>query len=551
MWFWKSMHLAALVQVTHFLQGAVCDAPSAATSGYGIDSSESWMGWGGNSYNNRWASSNQQISSSTIESLGVHCQVPFAGGVSATPTIVGGIAYFPAWNGSLVAYDYTACKIKWQIDVKQLTLDYGAPDALQAGLLGAGAMCACSRTSPQVDLSRKMLYFGTQFHALMVAADLDTGKVLGVKQIHDHPLAQITLSPSLASDGTLFTGASSAEESVVYSTTNYTCCNFVGSAVALKFNKQSGTFTTVWDVAMLPPRPATETGTWWSGVAVWGSEPAIDAARGQVYYGTGNVYSVPDDYLPCTADPTTKNCTLPARVWQESILALDMKSGKLNWIRRLGVLDAWTVACTVPSDEALCPQTPGTDADFGMAPALVLGGGKRNKDVVVVGQKNGNLYSLSADTGEIEWASAVGPGGTSGGLSWGVSVDNSGRVYFVEVNYNNVAWSPKNATENITNSAYGAASLSSGKVLWEVPVAGNFSSAVPPATVGDLVITGRASATTLQASVVAVRKSTGEVVLDFPVDTYFQSGISVMGKYILFGTGYHGVLNGSFYVLSV
>ncbi|KAK3997866.1 quinon protein alcohol dehydrogenase-like superfamily [Cladorrhinum sp. PSN332] len=517
-----------------------------------------WLGWGGNRYNNRWASTNTRISSSNIGTVSIHCQLPAPGGVSATPTVVQGIAYFPVWNGSLVALNYTTCSVKWQINVSQIISDFAPLTPIQEALISS-----CSRSSPSVDLAQGIIYFGTQAHALVVAADLTTGRVLGRKQINSHPLAQITQSGTLLG-GTYYTGVASAEESVVGYTRNYTCCTFVGNAVAVRFSRSANRFTTLWDVPMLPADDPSEPG-FWSGAGVWGSAPSIDLRRNQVYYATGNVYSVPTRYLPCTAEPADPSCTLPARVWQESVLALDLDTGRPKWIRRLGALDAWTVACVKkPKDEALCPMTPGPDADFGMAPAFVPSGGRGGKDVLVIGQKNGNLYSLAADTGRAEWASAVGPGGVAGGLMWGVAVDDSGpggRVYFVESNSEGVPWRPQPANDTvITNSAYGAASLLSGEVLWQTPAPEGYGAINAPTVVGDIVLAGRQTVlklrsdlTTLKlgAGLIALKRATGQILLDLPLDAYFQSGISVFGDYIFFGTGYHGAADGSFYVLSV
>ncbi len=50
----------------------------------------------------------------------------------------------------------------------------------------------------------------------------------------------------------------------------------------------------LWKTVMVPEG--------FSGGAVWGSSPAIDAKRGQVYIGTGNNYSVPQAVLDCVAD---------------------------------------------------------------------------------------------------------------------------------------------------------------------------------------------------------------------------------------------------------
>ncbi|KAK3315891.1 quinon protein alcohol dehydrogenase-like superfamily [Apodospora peruviana] len=523
---------------------------SSVTAGGSPMRESPWLGWGGSSLNTRFASTNTKISSSNIANVRVHCQIPFKGGVSAAATILDGIAYFPAWNGSLVALDYTFCKIKWQINVTKLVNDFAPSTPIQDALI-----VPVSRTTPQIDPANKIIYFGTFRFAIVVAADLMTGKILAVKRIHTHPLAQITQSPSLHGD-TLFIGTSSSEESIASlpadMSANYTCCSFVGSAVALRFSRKTAKFTVLWDIPMLPADDPNDAGTW-SGVGVWGSAPAIDLKRNQVYYATGNVYSVPDRFLPCTADPTHPSCALPARVWQESVLALDMNTGRVKWLRQLGPLDSWTVACTIPPiNTNLCFGTPGPDADFGMAPAFVPSGGKGGKDVLLIGQKNGNLFSLAAETGKVEWATATGPGGTGGGLSWGVAVDDSQRVYFSLANSQNKPWrpQPKNETE-ITGGAHGAASLLTGKLLWETPTPGvNFTAGSPPTVVSDIVIAARQNYASGGALVV-LKKATGEILLDMPLDAYALAMVSVFGRYVLFGTGHHAAFDGSFYVLAV
>ncbi|KAB5539218.1 quinon protein alcohol dehydrogenase-like superfamily [Coniochaeta sp. 2T2.1] len=539
--------LAVVLHAASLFSTVSADVTTSDTLSLG--SEEPLMGWGGSTRNDRFASSNRKISSSTIKSLSVHCQIPAPGGVSANPTIVQGLAYFPTWDGSLIALDYSTCKVKWQINVTQIVVDF-KPLAVAASYTFAPV----SRTSPQVDLANNVIYFGTLTWALMVAADLRTGKVLGSKQVNTHPFAINTMSPTLF-DGIVYAGASSTEESAITALPGYKCCSFVGNAVALKFSRKTNKFTTIWDLPMLPPDDPKQPGAW-SGAAIWGSEPSIDVGRRQVYYATGNVYTVPDAYLPClNSNATTSGgkC-LPDRVWQESVLAIDLYSGKVNWVRQLNTLDAWTTACGPPVNSDLCPGNPGVDADFGMAPAFVPRGGNGGRDVIVVGQKNGILYSISAEKGAVEWATVVGLGATSGGLSWGVAVDGK-NVYFIAINPDRKAWRPLPANDTvIANSAYGSVSLRTGAVIWETPVANNMSSTTPPTAVGDLVLTARSSllavGVTLSSGLVAVKRSTGEILFDFPLDTYSQAGISVYDKYVFVGSGYHALIPGSFYVLS-
>ncbi|KAK3381063.1 quinon protein alcohol dehydrogenase-like superfamily [Podospora didyma] len=536
-----SIHTAAAVAVA-----AATDSSSTSNSNsHGGESP--WIGWGGNIFNNRWASTNTRISSRNINTATIQCKIPVTGGVSASPTIIDGIAYYPVWDGTIVALNYKTCTPKWTTDIKPVMLSYGTRTPAQAAIV-----VLASRSSIVVDTTRRIIYFTTQTYALVVVADLDTGRVLASKQLNKHPLAQITATGTLVDD-VFFVGVSSAEENIVAFTTNYTCCSFVGNAAAVKFSRsgpQGPRLTLLWSVDTLPADDPRDPGTW-SGVGVWGSAPPVDLARNLVFFATGNVYSVPDRYVACTASPRQPGC-LPERVWQESVLAFDMTTGKLRWIRRLGALDAWVVACTTgPTGAALCPFTPGPDADFGMAPTFVPGGGRNKKDVLVIGQKDGVLWNLAAATGEIEWSTVVGPSGTAGGLSWGVSVDSS-RVYFTVINNLKTAWRPLPANDTvITNSAYGSVLLSNGAVVYETPAPRNLSAVGPPTVVGDIVLSSYGVLTANQGGFVVTNKATGAILWELPLDAYLQSGISVSGNNIFFGTGYHAVYSGFFYVLSV
>jgi hypothetical protein len=123
----------------------------------------------------------------------------------------------------------------------------------------------------------------------------------------------------------------------------------------------------------------------------------------------------------------------------------------------------------LPKSPVSCPQTPGPDTDFGIAPAFVPGSSPTpyGKDVVVISQKNGNLYAMSAQAGQIFWSTVTSPDGIGGGLSWGIAVDDC-RVYFTAINSLDVPWQLQPSNQTVDRSEYGAESLSNGTILWEI-----------------------------------------------------------------------------------
>lgn len=528
------------------------------------NSSTQWSGWGGNSNNNRWASESSPISSSNIKSVITQCNVSYPIGISATPVVSGNTVYYPTWNGSFAALDYVSCRILWQINVTKIITNYAPIVGLQTDQVRP-----VSRTSPQID--GNILYFGTLTHALIVAVNRLTGELLGTVQINPHPLAIVTMSPTFF-DGKLFVGAASVEENLTLLPT-YVCCSFVGNMLALTFDGTK--FHVLWNVSMIPEAQAA---LGWAGAPLWGSQPAIDTNRRQVFVATGNSYSIPEVIIQCQHD--TQNITavlqhlvpdscLPANIWQESVLAIDIDLGIVNWVHQFPPLDAYSAGCgfpgIAPQKIALCPEVPGLDTDFAMAPTFVPGSQSTpyGKDTLVLGQKNGNLYAMSAQAGTVFWTTVTSPDGIGGGLSWGVAVDDV-RVYFTAINSGEENWKLQPSNQATNRSAYGAASLLTGALLWEVPVPGNGVAYGPPSVVGDLVIVaktgtdpnGTANYDVTQGALVAIEKATGVVVLDHVLNTNFHGGVAIEGEYVFFGTGYSGftppgVIPGAINVMSV
>ena len=160
---------------------------------------------------------------------------------------------------------------------------------------------------------------------------------------------------------------------------------------------------------MIPEEPkitgknSTGTPMWKSaGAAIWTS-PTLDVAKNTIYVATGNAYTAP-------AAPTS-----------DAVVALDMKTGAIQWSQQVTPNDVFVIGCK-PGVEN-CPDDVGPDFDFGNAPILrALPGGRR---VLALGQKSGVVYGLAPDEkGKIIWQFRAGKGGALGGIEWGSAADD-------------------------------------------------------------------------------------------------------------------------------
>lgn len=196
-------------------------------------------------------------------------------------------------------------------------------------------------------------------------------------------------------------GVSSLEEVVSIED----CCTFRGSFAKLDIT----TGAILWKTFMLPDNHGALGD--YAGGAVWGSSPSIDKQRNHVYIATGNLYSVPQSVEDCQVKqdnqtvPTHPQQCIAPEIHYDSILALDLGSGRIKWFKQLGGYDVWFLACNDPSNPS-CPRGPNPDADFGEAPMMltVNANGTRKLDIVVAVQKSGFAWALDRSTGNIVWS---------------------------------------------------------------------------------------------------------------------------------------------------
>ncbi len=473
-----------------------------------------WTSAGQDIQNTRYQSAESKISVATVGGLNVKWVFSTGGDVSATPAVDGEKVYFPDWAGDLYAVDRKTGAQIWKASIGGAT-----------GIPGDKARATPVITGDKVIVGTQGPFGGG---GRMLAFDKDTGALLWATQLDAHPAAIITQSATVHGNR-LYVGVASQEEALAAFIPGYPCCSFKGSMLALDVD----TGAILWKTYMVPEG--------YSGNAIWGSSPAIDTKRGQVYVATGNNYSVPQSVLDCVAaagdDPDAKAACLPADNHFDSIVALDLKTGAVRWATRALPFDAWTVDC-IPflGDGSNCPEPAGPDYDFGQAPALFtvagIGNGKPTQ-LVGAGQKSGQYWALNPDSGQVVWVTQAGPGGTAGGLQWGSAVDGA-RVYTANANSNAVTWTlPDGST--VDYGVWSGLDASTGEVLWQTaPEFGGGASG--PVTTANGVVFG----CSLDAAgyMYALNAATGAVLWSFMSGGSCLSGAAISNGEVYWGSGY-------------
>jgi polyvinyl alcohol dehydrogenase (cytochrome) len=233
----------------------------------------------------------------------------------------------------------------------------------------------------------------------------------------------------------------------------YPCCKFRGSLVALDSTNGNVIWRTytIAEEAHATTKNRKGTQLWGpSGVALWNS-PTLDLKRRAIYVGTGNNYSNPPTDL------------------SDAVVAFDMDSGKIRWVRQLTPRDAWNTACPKRApDSSNCPDEDAPDFDFAASPILV--DMKNGSQLLLAGQKSGMVYALDPEqAGKLVWEQRVGKGGTAGGVQWGPAVDAE-KAYVAISDAARVG----NTAEWDPNSGGGISALEvgSGKKVWSTPSPG-------------------------------------------------------------------------------
>lgn len=195
----------------------------------------------------------------------------------------------------------------------------------------------------------------------------------------------------------------------------YECCKGHGAVAAVDAGtgKVLWTWHTMADAKPLGRKTSQGAEAYGpSGAPIW-SSPSVDLKRGVVYTATG------------------ENTSPPATGTSDSIVAIDLATGKQKWVFQALANDVWNMSCPTGSPTGGRPPGPNCyfasegsvlrDHDFGGGP--VIWRGKGGRDLILAGQKSGDVWALDAATGKPVWHHQFGKGTALGGVHWGVATD--------------------------------------------------------------------------------------------------------------------------------
>jgi polyvinyl alcohol dehydrogenase (cytochrome) len=376
-----------------------------------------WNGWGHDVENSRFQPE-PGISAADVSKLSVKWTFAYPGPLVGTqPAVVGDRLFIGTSNGWIYALNAKTGCTYWT---------FHAGSDIRASL-SVGPFGNPSENGFAV-------YFADLMQASAFAVDAATGKLLWKTKVDDHPLARITGSPVLY-DNRLYVPVSSQEEGFGAVAT-YACCTFRGSVVAL----DASTGKILWKTYPIEEAPEpfkkTSAGVQMygpAGAAIW-SAPTVDAKRKLIYVGTGDSF---------TDVPTSAT---------DSIVAMDIDTGKIKWVMQATAHDNYLFGCNVPG-QGICPDPVGPDYDFGASPILrTLPGGKQ---IILAAQKSGMVYGLDPDDrGKLLWKIQVGPGSMGGGTQYGFAATDS--TAYVPIG-------------NRSDSSLSALEIADGTMIWHKP----------------------------------------------------------------------------------
>jgi polyvinyl alcohol dehydrogenase (cytochrome) len=403
-----------------------------------------WNGWGVDYRNSRFQpGAAAGLSPGQVSRLQLKWAFGFPGATALYgQTVYDGRLYVTSNAGYVYSLDAETGCLHW---------GFHAQAAVRSGF----SVGRLSRTD-----ARLAIFFG-DIHGTAYALSASTGEEIWRTSINPHPLARITGTPVLF-EGRVYVPVASLEEPES-GQADYACCTFRGSMSAL--DATSG--REIWKTYTIPDVPKVvgknsrgKDMLAPAGAGVW-TTPIIDVKRRAMYFGTGNAFA---------GTPTTAN----------AVMALNLDTGKVLWSMQALPADTWHGGCVqnvpgrtagagrgatppapgapagggrgIPYPPENCPATLGPDWDF--SASLSLATTTDGRDIIIAPQKQGLVWALNPDNGQVLWKQDVAReiAGGRGETLFGGAVDSE-KAYF-----------------GLISSGHVALDLKTGEEVWYTPL---------------------------------------------------------------------------------
>ena len=374
----------------------------------------SWNGWSGDLSNTRSASAKDAgLTAGKVSRLKLKWAFGFPAATAMYgETVVDGRVFVSSNAGYVYALDAQSGCVQWS---------YKSPAVVRSGIT-IGALKPGS--------TRLAAFFG-DIRGYAYALDASTGQLIWRAAADNHPLARVVGNPRLY-EGRLYVPLASLEEDESRSP-GHICCTFRGAITA--FDSETG--KQIWKSYTIPQEPKVikrnSVGVDYmgpSGSGVWNT-PIIDTKRRALYFGTGNSFSEP-------------------AVTSDSIMAMDMDTGKILWWQQALKNDVWHGGClqsvpgrTPPPNQGgrgrgnqppypadNCVDKTGPDWDYAASPNLATMPDGRT--VIIASPKQAVVRALDPDKkGATIWEQDIarGIGGGAGETVFGGAID-AHTIYF-------------------------------------------------------------------------------------------------------------------------
>lgn len=349
-----------------------------------------WNGWGRDLDNSRYQPE-PAIRASDVGKLGLKWSFGYQGGGEfGQPTVVDGRLFIAAASGRIYSLDAKSGCTYWTYDAP-----LGSRTAITIGELGQTKKVALpkrlKRTLAHLDVIKapSVAIFGDD-SGTVYALDAQRGTLVWKTQVESHPLARIVGAPTLYNNR-LYVAVASTEEAMA-SKPGYPCCTFRGSVAALDV----ATGKLLWKsfTVLEEPQPTRRSASGVQEFAPAGAAvvdaPTIDPKRAVLYIGTGGSTTSVEQSLT------------------DAIVAFDLDSGKLRWVKQLA--------------------RTGEMASSGFLSSPILRTLASGNQVLLAGQRSGVIYALDPDHGgQVLWqahaADTPQAGVAPGGIAWGMAAD--------------------------------------------------------------------------------------------------------------------------------